>query len=254
MIACAAKRVVLVPAPNATLASAPKFKGALGQQDGVRIIAAANEWDGRPHNLYKFVTPLRVQIENHSGHALQISYGDFRLTAPNGKAYVDLPPTDIRGHEYVGANYVPAPGNGAALVYGSYFPQASAARLVRTDDDEGDEDVEISPDFDWDGFYLAPYWGFGYYGMSPWPYTWAPDYGYYNQYYPYMHRTHLPTRSMLRRGIPEGVIANGGHITGFLYFSRVGSHVSQVELVARLVDAKTQKRFGRIEIPFVVRK
>jgi hypothetical protein len=58
---------------------------------------------------------------------------------------------------------------------------------------------------------------------------------------------------MLRHGIPEGVITNGGYIDGFLYFAEVSNNVPQVNLVARLVDARTHKEFGRIEIPFVVR-
>jgi hypothetical protein len=57
---------------------------------------------------------------------------------------------------------------------------------------------------------------------------------------------------MLRNGIPEGVIAPGGYVDGFLYFARVNPDLSQVEFVATLQAAKTGKDFGTIRIPFQV--
>jgi len=247
---CAAKKVVLVPAPNAALASAPKFNGATSEVDGVRIIAAANEWSGRPANLWKHVTPLLVRIENHSNHPLQISYDDFTLREPQGKTFADLPPAAIKGTTYVGDNFQHSIG-GAQLVNTAFDPQRGddashvAAPAGR---------VYITPEFDYDDFYTAPYWDYGYTGLSPWSGVWAPDLGYYNTYYPYMRQIHLPTPSMLRKGIPEGVVNPGGHIAGFLYFSKVGDKAQQVNLVANLVDAKTQQKFGQITIPFEVKK
>jgi len=254
MLACAAKRVVLVPAPSTTVTSTRRFKGALGHDAGVRIIAATNDWNGTPANLYKFVTPVRVRIDNNSGHPLQISYDNFRLASPSGRVFIDLPPADIKGRAYVGQNLAPGVGSMPVPVYDAYRAPSGGARIVRIDDEGDDEGEVIAPDFDFDGFYAAPYWAYGYSGMTPWPYSWSPDWGYYNMYYPYMRRIHLPTRSMLRRGIPEGVIANGGHIDGFLYFAEVSDNVPRVNLIARLVDARTHREFGQIEIPFVVRK
>jgi hypothetical protein len=242
--ACAAKRVVLAPAPTATIASAVKFQGALGRADGVRIIAAANEWNGKPADLGKRVTPIRVRIENHSGHPLRIAYDDFDLKAQNGNTFAALPPTKISGTQYVGDNIQPR--HSAAFVNAAFYP-------ADDDEDEGAR-VVITPDFDWDGFYTAPYWGFGYNGLSPWPYAWAPDYGYYGMYYPYMKRIKLPTRSMLRKAIPEGVIENNGFVSGFLYFQKPDVGREQLEFTAKLVDARTGQQFGTIQIPFIVQK
>ena len=252
LTACAAKRVVMVPAPTATIASAPKFRGAEGQADGVRIVAAANEWNGRPGNLENKVTPVRIRIENHSNHPLQISYGDFVLQSPtNEKTFANLPPVDIKGTAYYGALRDPAFANGAKLIDTAFGQDNEKAEASEEANEQNR--VVLVPDFSYDGFYPAPYWSYWYNGLSPWPYAWSPAYGYYNQWYPYMTRVHLPTKSMLRKAIPEGVIKPGGNIAGFLYFQKV-EDVSQVNLKAKLVDARTGKQFGTIVIPFVVKK
>lgn len=127
--------------------------------------------------------------------------------------------------------------------------------LVRVDDDEGEGGAEeITPEFDSDNFYAAPYWGYAYPGIGWWSGYWGAPYGYYNMYYPYMRRYHLPTRSMLRKGIPEGVVDKGGYISGFLYFQKPSKNASQpLEFTARLIDAKTGRQFGTLEIPFDIR-
>jgi hypothetical protein len=249
---CAAKRVVLTPAPTANVVAA---NAAQGQADGVTIVARPNAWSGRPFNLADEITPLKVTIRNHSGHPLRIQYGEFWLVGANGQDYAALPPTDIRGAVNAQLAYPDPP----RVVPAAYLePQSRAgASLVRVDDHEEGEGREvIEPDFDFHDYYIAPYWGYGYSGMGWWPYSWSPDMGYYNGYWPYMQRIHLPTRSMLRKAIPEGVIANGGHITGFLYFQKVKGTGSPrpVNLQAQLVDARTGQKFGKIVIPFMERQ
>jgi hypothetical protein len=112
--------------------------------------------------------------------------------------------------------------------------------------------IVITPGFDYDDFYYAPYWGYGYAGIGAWPYWWGPDTGYYDTYYPYMRALRLPTRSMLRKGIPEGVIAPGGYVQGFLFFSKVHPNLTRVAFVAKLRGAHTGQRFATIRIPFQV--
>jgi hypothetical protein len=51
--------------------------------------------------------------------------------------------------------------------------------------------------------------------------------------------------------LPEGVLDNGGRITGFLYFGGL-DHPQSVSFTADLVDASTGAHFGRIVIPFDV--
>jgi hypothetical protein len=248
---CAAKRVVLAPAPTANIASALNFQGAVGEADGVRIVAAANEWNGVPADLGTRVTPLRVRIDNHSGHPLRVAYDDFDLSALSGKTFAALPPTDIRGTHTVGDNFEPQ--HPAVFVNSAFHPQAHPA----PPHPGATGRVIITPGFDYDDFYPAPYWGYGYAGIGPWPYAWGwgPNFGYYGTYYP-MWQVKLPTESMLRKAIPEGVVQNGGFISGFIYFQKPKDENknSQLEFVARLIDAQTGQQFGTIRIPFVVKE
>jgi len=58
---------------------------------------------------------------------------------------------------------------------------------------------------------------------------------------------------MLKQALPEGTLAPGGSISGFLYFQGITERERQVTLQARLVDAETGEKFGELGIPFEVR-
>lgn len=216
---CAAKRVVLVPAPTATIAQNNTVKA---EQAGVTMLAEPNAWNGTPADLADRVTPLKVTIRNHSGHPLRIEYDNIALVGPNDQTYAALPPADIHGSSYSNAQLrepgaarvVPAayaepqkddkPNNKGAQSWKAHGPHGRPGRVV------------IVPQFGWGGYYVAPYWGYAYPGLGWWPYGWAPNYRYYDGYWPSMQRVQLPTQSMLQKAIPEGVISNGGYVSGFL--------------------------------------
>lgn len=233
----------LVPAPSANLTNGGH--AATASADGVMITVVPDDWNGRPRDLYRDVTPMKVRIQNNSRNPLRLAYEDFQIEAPTGQTYAALPPSQI-GRQQYGANVSPT----GPHVVETAWP--IAARQDNDHDVDRGTRIIITPGFDWDDFYFAPYWGYGYSGIGVWPYWWGPNTGYYNLYYPYMQSFHLPTRSMLRKGLPEGVIAPGGYVDGFLYFSKVNPKVSNVEFVAKLQQAKTGNQFGEIEIPFQV--
>lgn len=60
-----------------------------------------------------------------------------------------------------------------------------------------------------------------------------------------------PVQSMQEKALPEGAIAPGGRVTGFVYFP-TPADVDEVTLRFDLVDAATDARFGAITIPFWV--
>ncbi len=62
----------------------------------------------------------------------------------------------------------------------------------------------------------------------------------------------LPSREMMERALPEGVVDSGGRVSGFLYFQHVDRREAQVSLEMKLVDAKTGESLGHLTIPFVV--
>jgi hypothetical protein len=61
-VGCAAKRVVLVTAPNATLA--PQPNSAQGSYGGVSVFLRTNAWNKDPKTLAGDLVPIEVTIQN----------------------------------------------------------------------------------------------------------------------------------------------------------------------------------------------
>lgn len=240
---CATHHAYLVPAPSANLTNGGH--AATASANGVTVTVTPNSWQGVPRDLYRDVTPLKVRIENHSNNPVRLSYEDFVVHGPTGETFAALPPSEITGQHY-GDNAGPDRSRIVLAAWHTPAPQVHGRVVI------GRSRVIITPRFAWRGFYYAPFWGYGYSGLGPWPHYWRPSVGYYNLYYPYMRSFNLPTRSMLSEGLPEGVISPGGFVDGFLYFRKVDPKLTNVDFEAKLQDAKTGQPFGEIEIPFQV--
>jgi hypothetical protein len=206
----------LRPAPQANLVEGTN-KAVVETAEGVRLEARVDAWRWTPSDLDRQLTPLLVRIDNDSGQPLRVRFEEFKLVTPGGMSYAALPPFNIKGEvtEQVGSYAYSAPG-----------------------------------------FYVAPhlrgyYSGFGVYGGYPfghYPY-------YYTSYHPVYARYELPTRDMLIRALPEGVLEPGGSITGFIYFAdleTINPTPNRVQLRYVLVNAETRERFGVIDVPFQV--
>lgn len=63
----------------------------------------------------------------------------------------------------------------------------------------------------------------------------------------------LPTEEMIQKAIAEGTIAAGQTTTGFLYFQKPPQKPQDISFRAILVDAQTGERFGRVEVPLLVK-
>ena len=61
---------------------------------------------------------------------------------------------------------------------------------------------------------------------------------------------HLPTQDMLSRALPEGLLQDGGKVSGFVYFRSVTQRESAVKLEMTLAEATDGQAFGHIAIPF----
>ncbi len=236
----------LVPAPAATLAN--QGQSAVATAGDVTITVIPNSWNGRPHNLYRKVTPVKVRIQNNSKVPVRLIYSDFQLETPQGQAFAALPPYQITGMQAVG-DLLPL-SNANPRIVDVAFHRTAPHRTHPING--GHSRIVIRPGFAWNNFYYAPYWGYGYYGIGPWPYGWAPNGVYFNTYYPYMTAVRLPTRSMIRKGVPEGVIAPGGFVEGFLYFKKVSPSLSKIDFTAIVQNANTGKQLTTITIPFDV--
>ena len=181
MIGCTAKRVVLVPAPNATLAARPN--SAEGSSQGVSVLLQADAWDGYPRTLDRNLIPIKVTVQNSSDHDVAIRYQDFVLIASGDRRYSDIPPDQIRGFS---------------------------------------------------GEALQPYWA-------------------YSEAEKHVEVQQLPTESMLKQAMSEGVVARGTETSGFLYFPRPSKLPNEITFSVILVDAHTKQRFADIVVPLVLR-
>jgi len=175
ILACADKRVVLVPAPNATLASQPNSAQASNQ--GVSVLVQTNAWDDYPRHLEAQLVPIKIVIQNHSGHDLAIRYNSFALICRNNCRINDIPPYQIRTYDYE---------------------------------------------------HLEPRWAYS-------------D--------AYHAQVRLPTESMLREALAEGIINDGGEISGFLYFPWPTHPSPAITFQAVWIDAGTHQKFGETVIP-----
>jgi hypothetical protein len=77
-----------------------------------------------------------------------------------------------------------------------------------------------------------------------------PYWAYSDAYY---SAVRLPTTAMLHDAMSEGVVADHGGITGFLYFTKPSGQSQQLAFHATLVDIRTGKRFGEIVIPLAMK-
>jgi hypothetical protein len=209
----------LTPAPGAKEVTGQPY-AAVSNVDSVDVLAEPNVWIGRPEVLQD-VTPVRITIHNNSTRPVRVRYTDFSLVGPKGVRYAALPPIGVHGtvQEPVVANVHPP--------------------------------VE-EPEFDEDGFDVAPYLGPMYPTLVPWHGPFYYDPLYYDNYYTYWQSINLPTREMVREALPEGVVEADGHISGFLYFQKVNPREGRVVFRDDLVNAKTGNIFGTVTIPFRV--
>lgn len=234
LVALGCATPALVPAPEATRA-AGRPKVAVDEVAGVRLSADGGAWKGSPAELPTILTPIRVVVENRSGHPLRVAYRDFSLLGEDsGFRYAALPPFSIQGTISSAA----APG----AVLPAAYPPASPVRPPRV----------LNPAWESRRFLLArPYLGF-YRGLSPWPYGWDWDLAYHGHWFPEWP-TQLPTEDMLNKALPEGVVEDGGHIAGFIYFQRTRQD-GEVQLQFQLTDAQSGEQIGTASVPFIVRR
>lgn len=205
----------LAPAPQAN-ATPGAGAGATATQAGVTVEARARAWSATPASLATQVTPILVTITNGSAVPLRIRYNELHLTAADGHQFEPIPPFDVTGS-------VTRPVTNYA------YPVTG---------------FTVSP-------YLSPYYpGFGPVIGPPLAY----DPLYYNTYYNTFRQIQLPTADMIDRALPEGAVAPGGSIGGFIYFQHVGDSADQVTFRFDLVNATTQAPFGSVRIPFNVKQ
>ena len=155
-------------------------------------------WQGEPGNLADLVTPLDVTIINDSTGPVPIRYRDFTLDTEQGMQLRAVPPLRI------------------------------SRPAERT--------VVVRPIYPSDRFsFYGPYASF-YPGYPVWDGPFDSDLSWYDSAYQWQQA--LPTPDMLQKALPEGMLQQGGHVSGYLYFSHVPGK-GRVNFQARFPEAKT---------------
>lgn len=189
--------------------------------DGVNIITKVDYWTGNPQ-IKSYVTPVHITISNKSGKSIKIDYEQFALLAPDGQRFSALPPFDIKG-------------------------KISKPVLINH------YHTIFEPAFTYNRFLIAPFYSTIYPEIPVMDGNFYFDPLYYNNYYNYWSqiKQELPISKMIDNALPEGVLKNGGEISGFLYFEKLNNIKSnEVDFRADLVNSKTGNRFATIRIPF----
>jgi len=113
--------------------------------------------------------------------------------------------------------------------------------------------VMVAPeDFYHDKFTIAPYYSRYYPDIEPFTNRYEMDRPYYDSHILYWDDMGLPTPAMISRVIPEGVVADGGRLAGWLFFERVNYKLDAVIFRADLVNADSGRKFAEARIPFRV--
>jgi hypothetical protein len=211
-MAACASAPVLQPGPGAQPAPSGPGDGAIGESAGVRVVARSDAWDGIPTNLEQRITPVLVEITNNSTTPLLIRYRSFELQRVGGRTEHALPPFEI----------------------------------------EGEVTQEIGTlHYPYSDFTIAPYLR-RYYPRMRIADGFLLDDVFYNTYRPVFRTLNLPTGDMVQKALPEGVLAAGGKVTGFLYFPAL-EEKGPINFSMDLLNATTRVDFGDVQIPFVTR-
>jgi hypothetical protein len=203
----------LIPAPSASLVpNAPT--AAFSVVEGVRCSANVGAWTARDGELPEFVVPVKVRIKNASGKPIQVLYEDFVLLGKKGRAYRPIPVLPIGAEE--------------------------RKRIPRFD-----------PLYASSKFYVAPGFRDVYARLDPWSAPLQRDETLYDKLFRRWGDQRLRL-DLLRMALPEGVLDDGGIVTGFLFFESPLAKESRVTLAAEFEASDGRGTVASIEIPFTV--
>lgn len=209
--ACGTPEPRLAPAPDLERTPGPGVGSAV-RRARITVEARARAWAAEPADLHTRVTPLLVGISNESTRPLRIRYDAFALVTARGPSLAAIPPYDV--------------GDSATR------PVAVVGRPAR-------------------GFAVAPYLARYYPDLPTANASFPFDSVHYRTYAPRLRDGELPTWQMVQQALPEGVLAPGGSVRGFVYFEDAGPLFARARFRMDFVDAATGIQFDTAVIPFV---
>lgn len=217
---CSLPEPTLSPAPSADRPPGEPDT-AVARVDGVYAVVKSSSWPADPTVATK-LTPLHVRIENDSDVPILVRYQEFALIGPEGQYYSALPPL------------------AAKIDVAESTAEFTATRPIS------------NPSFRHQGFFVAPFYGYAYGTIPVWQHDFRHDPFYYDTYHTTYKELDISVEELNQWALPEGVIASGGSLSGYLYFEHVDPALSHVEFRGNIVNAETGRTLGAIMIPFTV--
>jgi hypothetical protein len=219
----------------------PRAVSAVGP---VTMTALAVQWEGSPFDLADYVTPIAVELYNAGPSEVSVSYADFALRDERGFRFGAINPflpavvsalpqkpvlLAARGGGGFGGGGRGGSGGRGGVTVGP--PTVGRGLGPGAGQWGGWNGYQISGGlrgYYWPGtpFWQGPLYYPPYY--SEWVYFWGPN------YYPAR-----PSADVLTLGLPEGVLAPGGRVNGFLYFQRATAASRRLTLAWEARDART---------------
>jgi len=235
---------------------------------GVLLTAFADQWAAEPRDLADIVTPIAVDIYNGTGVEVRVTLSDFALRTEGGVRLQALNPfsvpvaqAELPNGPLVAGPLVPIEGNVVLAQVRVGPPPSMGSRGAGGHGFGGYVGPPPSrswgsPGYGSGGFgggyggryrggygygALGPRWGPGFYvsgGLRGWygPSVsyWGGPWGYPVGYGTWVTGWYssgvrdMPSRDVVELAVPEGVLAPGAHVNGFLYFQRATSAESRV--------------------------
>ena len=109
---------------------------------------------------------------------------------------------------------------------------------------------KLSPMYASSKFYVAPQFHGVYNSLEPWPQPLGRDADLYAR--EYRRWGHQPPTEVVRKGLPEGVLEDGGVVSGFLYFESPLGREDRVTFHAQFDKSDGQDTIASMKIPFRV--
>lgn len=204
LLACANRNAPPAESPKSAAAKA-EMNAETQEVAGVSVTVRIDNWGG-PARIASEVTPVRVTIKNESDAPLTIRYREFDLVDGDGNAYRALPVYDVDG-----------------------LVEASGAALE-------DKQLELAARQSL-AFKFAPYYAKYEPDVDIYAGTFDTDADYLTTYGPELEVRALPTKTMWRAALPEGVLEPGGYLDGYLYFQHVPEREDAASFRASFADA-----------------
>jgi hypothetical protein len=185
---------------------------AFAEEGGIRVAVSGDDWRGDPKDLGDHLTPVKVRVVNRSGHPVQILYERFSLVGGGGHTYRPLPVVPL-DHQGSGARLLP------------FFATAN--------------------------FFVGPRYHDVYPSLDAWPDPLPRDDAFYDRQYRRWGPMH-PTVQMMRSALPEGVLGDGGEMSGYLYFENATRHEHRVKFRVELDEGHGAEVVASVDVPLRV--